>query len=255
MADTMTTTNGYIQIQGVTLKAIVALMKELVTEVTISFEENRLEIIGFDAERISIMKAVTVDENTPGTTSPVRVSILIQDLYKSIRTTEKTDMVLLITEGAPTCPILVTRILSSAGDRDSWYKLPALTINPDMVVFPLSDSPPITVETSSFQKAVREIGHSHERVMLRYDPLKLRLVIDSLHGSKAGGRASVAATSLRTDKHESLYFTKHLQKFLRIAASPQVEVQLELDRPAVFSYHKDNFVLRLAVSPIDQTER
>lgn len=246
--------HGYIQIQGLTLKAIVALMKELVTEVTVTFERNRLEIIGFDAERISIMEAVTVDENCPVLETPIRVTVLIQDLYKSIRTTEKNDIVLLTTEGDAQNPILVSRILSAKQDRQSWYKLASHSGGPDVLMFPYSPSFFITVDTLSFQKALREVGHSHDRVMLRYNPEKTSLVIDSLYNSIGGGRASIPATTEFTEAHADLYFSKHLQKFLRIAASPQVQVQFQSQHPAIFSYHRDNFSLRLAISPIDQTD-
>lgn len=244
--------HGYIKIQGLTLKAIVALMKELVTEVTVTFDRNRLEIIGFDAERISIMEAVTVDENCPILETPIRVTVLIQDLYKSIRTTEKNDIVLLTTEGDD--PILVSRILSARQDRQSWYKLASYVGGPDVFMFPYSPSPVITVDTLSFQKALREVGHSHDRVMLRYNPEKTSLVIDSLQNSSGGGRASIPATTEFVDAHADLYFSKHLQKFLRIAASPQVQIQFLPQHPAIFSYHRDNFTLRLAISPIDQTD-
>lgn len=222
-------------------------MKELVTEVTFTFAGNSLEITGFDAERVSIVCLKTVSENAAFVEVPIQVSVYIQDIYRFIRTVEKQDELIFTVEGE--IPLLTSRILSHREDRQSWYKYPLLKTETAKVVFPVAETYEqcVRIPTAPFQKAVREIGHSHLRMVLQLDP-KAGVILSSTSGEEGGGKVTIKA--LVNTAYRGTFFTRYLHKFLRVAASNTICIQTKPEFPLTLRYDLENHQISIAISPI-----
>lgn len=233
-------------------KRVVAMMKDLLTDVNLRFEDHTVSIVGVDPEKVTITSLAIESEN-PVAIKPVQIGVYLGSLYKFIRSVGKDDEMSLTVENDH----LTVKIHGI--ERYSEFTFKGLTLDHEIIRPPLVDEEQALalMNTLTFQKALRELGHDTNKVSIHFDEtgtISLSGGDDSgcgkvmLHPCTQGLTWAVSPRETFCDA----YFIKYLDKFARGAVSKTLLLTFKKDHPLVMTYFVASIEARISffVAPI-----
>lgn len=248
-ADTMV----HIEIKASPFKNVVALMKELLTDVQFIFRRGYLEIIGLDAESVSILKARIPHEMD--LSEDVIVGSYLTEFYKFLRNAEKDDTILLGVEDSPqNFQYLVCRLNSEIHERRSWYKFPHVQVDSSRLVFPeIRYDQCLTFKTTNLQKALREIAYQQSTCQQKVVDITISeakgFSMSTFSILQGGGSVTLFPENVVCGYHGTFY-SRYLLKFLRVAVAAEIQMYLKQGGPLVLAYTMEGSTVEIAIAPI-----
>jgi len=242
----------YADMDAITMKKAVSILKESLTDVLFYFSGKTLEICGADPEKVSISKVILTLTNIQ-MESPTTIAACLQDINKFLRGVEKQDGLIITIEPGEQ---LAFRIVSSTADRNTWYKFPRVGIAKDRMVYNIPETPSqvVTVSSRLVQKTLKEIVHGHDLVTIKLQESPQAFTFQTFDNELGGGKTSIFPDQDVTISFKNSYLVRYLQKLLHVIQPLPLTFQFySVDSPLVLSYSvNENFQGWMAMCP--QTE-
>lgn len=218
-------------------KRVIAIMKDLLTDVHLRFEGHTVSIVGVDPEKVTIT-SLCIECEKPVSEIPVRIGIYLGNLYKFIRSVNKDDDISMTVDNNT----IVVEIFGK--ERYSEYRIQGLEL-PDQIVEP----PPIyeeqalaLVNTLTFQKAIREVCHDSTKILINFDETGI-ITLSSGDTTSGFGKVLIHPCTQGTTwaipprkEFNGMYFIKYLDKFARGSASKTMLLTFKDDHLLVLTY-------------------
>lgn len=227
----------YADVDAITIKTAINILKETLTDVLFFFHEDMLEICGSDPENVSISKVVIQLSNVQlqGPNNSITIGVCLQDAHKFLRGADKKDGLVMTLEHGK----LAFRLISSGKDRNSWYKFPSVHLAHDRMCYtpPTTTSQEVHFSSRVIQKSLKEIVHGHELVEIESIPGK-GVTFLTYDPNLGGGRVTLFTDNVVLQQTKATYFVRYIQKLLRVLPSMTVAMIFPVtpQDPLVISY-------------------
>lgn len=245
----------YADVNAITMKTAINILKETLTDVLFFFKNDILEICGSDPENVSISKIVVHLSNVQleGPQNSITIGVCLQDAHKFLRGADKKDGLIMTLEHGK----LAFRLISSGQDRNSWYKFPSVQLAPDRMCFtpPEDIAHEVHFISRVIQKSLKEVVHGHELVEIESVPGK-GVTFLTYDPNLGGGRVTLFTTDTIVGHTKASYFVRYIQKLLRVLPSTEVGIWFPAtpENPLVISYSLHDETCRGWMALCAQTE-
>lgn len=250
--------------QVVQLKTLFDVLKDLISESNLRFDETGIKIISLDPARIGMVHVSICNlESYYCAKSPFYCGIYIAYLYKILRSVNTSHhLECRIRESDPK---LMELIVSNADKRtQTIHRLKLLDLDTEEINIPVVDFEcVISMPSSEFQKYIKELSHVSNLITVRGSGKLIQFICNGDLGETCI-EISPTPSGLNwlhkdgvKETFEGTYFLKYLEKFSRGVVDSTVEVYFKQDYPLIMRYEMTIGSLRFCVAPInkDSTEK
>lgn len=229
-------------------KAVLNVLKDLMTDVNIRFEQNEIRILGVDPEKVAVIQAeiVTVEDYTC-TDNNVYVGVNVPYLYKALRGVGREDTLEMQINRATPNTLEITVLTPEKTVRSS-LSLKSLDVPLEQAVIPDVQYDAIaTLNATDLLRALRDVSHVSKRVALG----KMQDTVTLL----ASGPMGVSHLALRPSwvkytegPMHGLYLVRYLEKFVKPTTGKTVDICFKQDFPLVVQYTDNSYMAALSIA-------
>jgi proliferating cell nuclear antigen len=238
-------------IQSTIIKSCFDVLKEIVFEATLLFDQSGIRIVSMDSSKTSLvhlrLDAEQFEEFQCTSPTPVGVSVML--LHRLIKSATASDTITFLVKKGVTHE-LVIHIESTTSSNSSYYTIKLLDLpilNIEIPDFEYDHA--VAIQSQTFQKIIREMSNLGQTVSLKSNRKRLTL---SCEGDFASQETQLGDASDEPDTFSALYTLKYLNLFAKSASvSTNVMVFIDTQRPLVLEYDVGTLgKLKFLLSPV-----
>jgi proliferating cell nuclear antigen len=247
--------------QVVQLKTLMDVLKDLLTEVNLRFDDKGIKIISLDPGRMGMVHASICHlESYFCSKTPFYAGIFVGYLYKILRSVNTSHhLECRVREGDPK----IMELVVSNGDKrtQTVHRLKLLDLDVEEINIPNVDFEfVISMPSAEFQKYIKELSHISNLVTIRGSGKLIQFICNGDLGETCieisptpSGLNWIHKDSVK-ETFEGTYFLKYLERFSRGQVDSTVEVYFKQDYPLIMRYEMTIGSLRFCVAPINNKE-
>lgn len=246
--------------QALQFKALLDVLKDLLTEVNIRFDEKGIKIVSLDPGKIGMIHLTVYNFDRYECNSTFYCGVYMTYLYKIMRTVSTGHYVeWRITEETPR--IMEVLVVNPEKRTQVTHRLKVLDLDIEEISIPQVDFDcVISMPSADFQKYVKELSHVANTMTIRAGGRNVHFISSGDLGESV---IQVSPTPsgmnwLHNDHSstfEGTYFIKYLERFSRGQVDPTVELFFRQNYPLVMRYQMTIGSLRFIVAPIMKPPR
>jgi len=244
--------------QALQLKVLLDVLKDLMTEVNIKFDNDHMKLVSLDPGRVGMCHLVINKLEYYYCREPLYVGIYIQYLYKLLRSVTTSHHIewRVRTES----PGILEIVISNPERRIfTTHKIKTLSLDIEEVTIPqVNFEYVISMPTSDLQKYVKELSHVSNIITIASSGKDIELTAS---GDLGETTINVAPTpsglnwvnkylASEEERFQGRYFLRYLDKMLKSQVDNTIELYIKKDYPLVLKYNLTIGSLRFVVSPI-----
>lgn len=245
--------------QVVQLKLLFDVLKDLLTEVNLCFEEGGMKIISLDPGKLGMIHAsVSNLEKYFCKKPPFYAGIYVAYLYKILRSVNTSHhLECRIRESDPK----IMELVVSNGDKrtQTLHRLKLLDLDIEEIKIPVVDFEyVISMPSAEFQKYIKELSHVSNLITIRGSGKLIQFICNGDLGetcieiSPTPSGLNWLHKDTVKETFEGTYFLKYLERFSRGQVDSTVEIYFKQDYPLIMRYEMTIGSLRFCVAPINK---
>lgn len=245
--------------QVVQLKLLFDVLKDLLTEVNLCFDETGIKIISLDPGKIGMINASICNlEKYVCKTPPFYAGVYVAYLYKILRSVNTSHH--LECRIRKDSPKLMELVITNGDKRtQTVHRLKLLDLDIEEIKIPAVDFEyVISMPSAEFQKYVKELGHVSNLITIRASGKLIQFICNGDLGETCV-EISPTPSGLNwlhkdsgKETFEGTYFLKYLERFSRGQVDSTVEIYFKQDYPLIMRYEMTIGSLRFCVAPINK---
>jgi len=245
--------------QVVQLKLLFDVLKDLLTEVNLCFEETGIKIISLDPGMIGMINASICNfEKYVCNTPPFYAGVYVSYLYKILRSVNTSHhLECRIRKDTPK----IMELVVTNGDKrtQTVHRIKLLDLDIEEIKIPTVDFEyVISMPSPEFQKYVKELSHVSNLITIRASGKLIQFVCNGDLGetcieiSPTPSGLNWLHKDTAKETFEGTYFLKYLERFSRGQVDSTVEIYFKQDYPLIMRYEMTIGSLRFCVAPINK---
>jgi proliferating cell nuclear antigen len=242
--------------QSMQFKLLLDVLKDLLTEVNLLFDENGIKLISLDPGRLGMIHLVINRVDYYHCEKEMYIGVYVHYMYKILRSlTNSHHMEWRVRKDNPT--MLEINLVNSEKRTATLHTVKILDLDIEEITIPqTSFDCVISMPSNDLQKYIRELGNVSNIVTIRGHGKSIEL---SSNGDLGGTTIIINPTpsgmnwlhkDLETEFFKGTYFCKYLEKFCRTSVDNTVEIFFKQDYPLILRYEMCIGSIRFCVAPI-----
>lgn len=243
--------------QVVQIKTLMDVLKDLLTEVNLRFDDAGIKIVSLDPGRMGMVHvSICHLENYFCARSPFYAGIYVGYLYKILRSVNTSHhLECRVREDEPK----IMELVVSNGDKrtQTVHRLKLLDLDVEEINIPNVDFEyVISMPSAEFQKNIKELSHISNLVTIRGSGKLIQFICNGDLGetcieiSPTPSGLNWLHKDAVKETFEGTYFLKYLERFSRGQVDSTVEIYFKQDYPLIMRYEMTIGSLRFCVAPI-----
>jgi proliferating cell nuclear antigen len=245
--------------QVVQFKTLFDVLKDLLTETCLRFDEQGFKIISLDPAKIGMIHcSVSNLEKYFCAKSPFYCGIYVSYLYKILRSVNTSHH--LECRIRKNNPKVMELVVSNAYKRtQTIHRLKLLDLDVEEINIPIVDFEcVISMPSAEFQRYIKELSHVSNLITIRGSGKLIQFICNGDLGETCievsptpSGLNWLHKDSVK-ETFEGTYFLKYLERFSRGQVDSTVEIYFKQDYPLIMRYEMTIGSLRFCVAPINK---
>lgn len=250
-------------VQSGAIRTLFEALKEVLTDVNISFDEKGMKIITLDGTRVAIVHLKLVAESfvVYKCNQPCKVGVNMASLYKLLKTSGNNDTITMYVTNQD-----VSRLHIKVENKDKnskiHSKLKLLDMDEDILRIPdIEFDSVITMPSNEFQRICRDLSNIAETLIIESEGDSFKMSAEGDIGEitiDIGETQNGLVFAKKSEGHhvKGKFDLKYLTLFIKSSSlCSQVEIFLKQDYPLILLYSVANLgSLRFVLSPKIETE-
>lgn len=247
--------------QVVQFKVLLDVLKDLLTEVNLRFDDNGFKIISLDPGKIGMIHvSVCHLEKYYCETNPFYAGIYVAYMYKILRGVNTSHH--LECRVKKRDPKVMELVVSNADKRtQTIHRLKLLDLDVEEINIPVVDFEcVISMPSVEFQKYIKELSHVSNLITVRGSGKLIQFICNGDLGETCieisptpSGLNWIHKDAMK-ETFEGTYFLKYLERFSRGQVDSTVEIYFKQDYPLIMRYEMTIGSVRFCVAPINAQE-
>lgn len=248
------------------LKTSVDVMKDIVTDVNLKFDNDGLHVLSQDPDKSTLLKFRILKsgciEYEFTNDSPMYIGVNMPHFHKLVRNASTGSIITLdINDETPK----VLKLGITSPFKSLVISIQSLNLPTTEPVFPYTVySAVCEIPTSTLQRVFRDLSFCSKKIALGYTKEEPTMLVVATSGEVSTTSISLCPSVdglkwayVDGDRHHQQFFGKHIEKFLKPSFSKTISIAFKKDEPILFDYShffsSNGIDMSLHVAPIPST--